>query len=309
MATNKTTSVLKVLDYTKNDKEWFDEKNMVAGYHTVSIQGETFLGQRDPLKRLAKVPYDFTNKRVLDVGCSNGGLLHALTDQIEFGVGVDFNSKCVNAANALKAVNRTDNIHFYTFDLDKEDLSMLTHFILGEKVDICFFFNISLWVKRWKDVFRLCSSMTSCLLFESHGTLAQQKAQLDFVSTIYKEVVLLSDQSDDDPTYANRKMFLCEKRIDNKIFEVDLNDVTLLDQFDRRSIQVAYEKAFSDQVVRSIHLFPSTHESVVADVNNQYILKLPRLNRGGGGLIAEAMITDCIRDKIHLSIPKFDIVT
>ena len=111
-----------LLDYTKNNKEWFDEKNMVAGYHTVSIQGETFLGQRDPIKRLGKVPYDFTNKRVLDVGCSNGGLLHALTNQIEFGVGVDFNSKCVNAANALKAVNHTDNIHFYTFDLDKEDL-------------------------------------------------------------------------------------------------------------------------------------------------------------------------------------------
>ena len=112
-----TDSILKVLDYTKSNKKWFDDKELIAGYHSVRIDGDVYKGQRDPEKRLAKVGYEFKGKRVLDVGCSNGGLLHALSDQLSFGVGVDFNSKCINAANALKAVNHIDNIHFYTFDL------------------------------------------------------------------------------------------------------------------------------------------------------------------------------------------------
>jgi len=108
-----------------------------------TIQGKSFKGQRDPERRLAKIDYDFSNKRVLDVGCSTGDCCIACRPKFRFGVGLDFNAKCINAANVLKAVNGVDNIHFYTFDLDKEDLSMINHFVFGEKVDICFFFNIS----------------------------------------------------------------------------------------------------------------------------------------------------------------------
>src|SRR5581483_3387536 len=88
-------AVLHVLDYTKSNKEWFDRHELHAGYHSVSIQGEKFKGQRDPERRLAKVDYDFRGKRVLDIGCSNGGLLHALAPTIAFGVGVDVNARCV----------------------------------------------------------------------------------------------------------------------------------------------------------------------------------------------------------------------
>ncbi|WP_435277331.1 cupin-like domain-containing protein (plasmid) [Psychrobium sp. nBUS_13] len=300
-------SMLKVLDYTKTNKKWYDDKELYAGYHTVSIQGEEFKGQREPKKRLAKVDYDFTGKKVLDVGCSNGGLLHALADKIELGVGVDFNSKCVNAANALKAINHIDNIHFYSFDLDKEDLSMLNHFIFGETVDVCFFFNISLWVKRWKQVFSLCSEMTTTLLFEAHGSDEQQQEQMNFVKSVYANIRLLSEQSDDDPTYSKRKMYICENKIERKVLGELSENSNFLKVYSEDAVKQSYEEAFKGESVSTINFYPNTHESVVADINNEYIVKFPRPHRGVDGLNAEQGITDLIRNKVQINIPALSI--
>lgn len=300
-------SMLKVLDYTKTNKKWFDDKELVAGYHTVSILGEKIKGQRDPEMRLAKVDYDFTGKRVLDVGCSNGGLLHALSDKVAFGVGVDFNAKCINAGNALKAINRRDNIHFYTFDLDKEDLSMLNHFVFGEPVDVCFFFNISLWVKRWKEVFALCSELTQNLLFEAHGNDAQQAEQLNFVKSIYADVKLLSEQSDDDPTYAKRKMYLCENRIQRGVLNNPPASAEFLKVFSESAVKEVYEAVFKGESVQAIRFFPNTHEGVVAEVNSDYIIKLPKPHRGVYGVTAEQKITDFLNGKVQLPIPSISV--
>lgn len=306
LATN-VQSMLKVLDYTKTNKKWFDDKELVAGYHTVSILGEKVKGQRDPEMRLAKVDYDFTGKRVLDVGCSNGGLLHALSDKVVFGVGVDFNAKCINAANALKAINRRDNIHFYTFDLDKEDLSMLNHFVFGEQVDICFFFNISLWVKRWKEVFTLCSELTQSLLFEAHGNDDQQAEQLHFVQSIYGSVMLLSEQSDDDPTYAKRKMYFCENKIQRGVLDIAPANAEFLKVFSEGAVKEAYESVFKGESAQSIRFFPNTHESLVAEINGDYIVKLPKPHRGVDGVTAEQKITDFLSGKVQLPIPSISV--
>ena len=311
MKNKYTESVLKVLDCTKSNKKWYDEKELFAGYHTVSIQGETIKGQRDPQMRLAKVDIDFTGKRVLDVGCSNGGLLHALTEKITFGVGVDLNAKCINAANALKAANQLNNIHFYTFDLDKEDLSMLRHFVFGEPVDICLFFNLSIWVKRWKEAFTLCSELTKTMLFEAHGSEKQQEEQLRFVKSIYQEVQLLSEQSDDDPTYAKRKMYRCEQKIERQKLQADLDnrqgESDFLKVYSEEAVKEAYEQAFPGHTVNSIHFFPNTHESVVADINGDYILKLPRPHRGLAGLNAEQAVTDFMRERLRLAVPALSV--
>lgn len=302
-----TKSVLKVLDCTKSNKSWYDDKELIAGYHTVSIQGEKVKGQRDPEKRLAKVDIDFTGKRVLDVGCSNGGLLHALTDKIAFGVGVDFNAKCINAANVLKAANERSNIHFYTFDLDKEELSMLRHFIFDEPVDVCLFFNLSIWVKRWKEAFTLCSELSETMLFEAHGNDKQQEEQIAFVKSIYQDVSLLSEQSDDDPTYAKRKMYRCEGKVERNKVDGPHGTAEFLKVFSEKTVKEAYEKVFPDQTVKSIRFFPNTHESVVAEVNEGFILKLPKPHRGLVGLNAEQAVTDFMRKRLTLAIPALSV--
>jgi aminoglycoside phosphotransferase/SAM-dependent methyltransferase len=300
-------SVLEILDYTKTNKKWFDDKKLVAGYHTVSIFGEKVKGQRDPEIRLAKVDYDFTGKRVLDVGCSNGGLLHALSDKVAYGVGVDFNAKCINAANALKAINRRDNIHFYTFDLDKEDLSMLNHFVFSEPVDICFFFNISLWVKRWKEVFTLCSGLTQSLLFEAHGNDDQQAEQLNFVQSVYSSVKLLSEQSDDDPTYTKRKMYLCEHKIQRGVLDTTRVNAEFLKVFSESAVKEVYEAVFKGESAQVIRFFQNTHESVVAEINGDYIIKLPKPHRGVHGVTAEQKITDFLSGKVQLPMPSISV--
>ena len=307
MTTQNAKSVLKVLDYTKTNKNWFDKKDLVAGYHTVSIQGQKVKGQRDSEKRLAKVDSDFTQKRVLDIGCSNGGLLHALSEKITFGVGVDFNAKCINAANVLKAINQRDNIHFYTFDLDKEDLSLLRHFVFGESVDICLFFNISLWVKRWKEVFILCAELAETLLFEAHGNEQQQEEQLRFVKSVYRNVQLLSEQSDDDPTYAKRKMYRCDNRIERLTLQSVPADAEFLKVYSEEALKKAYQQTFSGQEVKTVHFFPNTHESVVVEINRDYIVKFPRPHRGLDGLNTEQSVTDFIRHQIQLPIPALSI--
>jgi Ser/Thr protein kinase RdoA (MazF antagonist) len=304
-------SVLHVLDYTKSNKAWFDGHELYAGYHSVSIQGEKFKGQRDPELRLAKLDYDFRGKRVLDIGCSNGGLLHALAPTIAFGVGVDVNARCINAANALKAVNRTDNVHFFTFDLDKEELSILGHFVLGEPVDICLFLNLSLWIKRWKEAFEACARQTRTLLFEAHGNEKQQQEQLAFVRTVYGDVRLVSEQSDDDPTYSKRKTYLCEGRIAGLPASEgrDAGRAEYLQVFDEASVRLAYERTFVGEKARAIRFFPDTYESVVAEIDGAFIVKLPRPGRDARGLEVERAVTDFVRERVAVAVPKMSLHT
>ena len=224
---------------------------------------------------------------------------------MNLGVGLDFNTKCVNAANALKAANRVSNIHFFTFDLDKEDLSLLSSFVLDRPVDICCVLNIAIWVKRWKEVVVACRTMASTLLFEAHGSPDQQAAQISFVESLYEDCTLLSAASDDDPTYSKRTMYLCQNagttgEIPPPAAEGDLQFL----QSDNQDAALAgYASAITDEVVESFTVRAHS-ESVVAEINGNMIAKFPRPSRGIAGIQCEQKATDLIRSKVEVDVPQ-----
>jgi len=202
---SRSDKVLKLIDYTKLNKNSYTGRNFKSGYHSFVLEGVSYEGTRNNLNRIDRIKdYDFTNKVILDLGCNMGGMLHALSSKIKYGVGVDFDKKCINVANMVKDVNKISNLHFYIFDLDKEDLDLVKNFVLENRVDICFFLAVAQHIKKWKEVVQLCYGLSEYLLFESNGKQWFRDAQIDFIKRLYQSVVFLGNEG-------RRSMFLCRK--------------------------------------------------------------------------------------------------
>src|SRR4029077_16412856 len=166
--------VFRALDEVRHGGSQYSGLNFVAGYHTIELKGKRFRGQRDCAERLAKVPFDFNNKVVLDLGCNVGGMLHCLSNTIRKGYGFDFNPNCVNAAQLIKSFNGTSNLEFFTLDLDRQPAVLLRSMLLHEKVDICFLLSMCRWLNNWRELIAEASGISQTLLFESNGCADQQ---------------------------------------------------------------------------------------------------------------------------------------
>ena len=79
-----------LLNYTKTSNSSYSAQQFPAGYHTINLNGQQILGQRDPSKRLSLAPVDFCGKTVLDLGCNQGGMIHQIATSVKWAVGVDF---------------------------------------------------------------------------------------------------------------------------------------------------------------------------------------------------------------------------
>jgi len=208
-------SVLKVINYSLGKKRKTFGHGFESAYHTTKIGSKEFKGQRDIAKRFENIDYDFTGKVAIDFGCNMGGMLHHISDKLEYGVGLDYNSKVINAANMLNAANNIHNLNHYTFNFDNEDLNMLDNFVLGKKVDVCFVLAIALWVKKWKEVVKYCHKTSDTLIYESNGSEDFQSKQQEFLKTLYGSVNLLADKSLDDNRVdaqsKRRMLFICKR--------------------------------------------------------------------------------------------------
>lgn len=203
--TDKADKALNIISYTKGVKNSYAGPRFESGYHSFVLDGKSYQGTRDNQNRINQVKgFDFADKVVLDIGCNMGGMLHALGSRIKYGVGVDFSSKCINAANIVKDLNGQSNLNFYVLNLDKEDLGLINNFVLEDKVDICMFLAVAMHIQKWKDVIQFCHETSDTLLFESNGKPHQQKAQLDFLENLYNTVTFLFKDS-------RRQMYLCTK--------------------------------------------------------------------------------------------------
>jgi SAM-dependent methyltransferase len=202
--------ICNVLSYAKTHPAYAGKK-FVAGYQSHTIGDHYLAGQRDLGRRLAKIPYDFTNKTVLDIGTNQGGMLLELADKIMCGVGIDYDAKLINAANRLKSCVHANNIDFYIFDLDKEPLPHINNFLKSDHVDICFFLSMCCWVKNWKQVVEYAYKVADSLLFETNGSDELEREEIALIHQKYRRVILVSETSEDDKIQKKRKMFLCHK--------------------------------------------------------------------------------------------------
>ena len=202
--------ILNLLNYTKKSGSHYNAEGFDIGYHSFNLGGIDFRGQRDPKQRLAQVKFDFKGKKVLDLGCNQGGMLHALGGKIEYGMGVDFDSRMINTANRIAKYNQAKDLDFYVFDLEKENLELLYDFSRSENFDIVFMLSISMWIKNWQDVLRFAASIAKSLLFETNGTPKQQLEQITELKKVYNSVILLADKSEDDPGQKERQLFICK---------------------------------------------------------------------------------------------------
>ena len=205
---NSTENLKNILAYTKSSNSGYHGKNFETGYHTLEVNGETLPGQRNPLQRLENVPYDFTDKVVLDIGSNQGGMLFALKDVIAEGVGVDYDYRLVNAANALSTHYESTNTSFYVHDLDKDPIQLIESYT-DKQYDIVFLLAVCMWIKSWKETIRWVSQNSKHCLFETNGTKEQQNDQIDELSRYYDNVMLINEKSLDDPKQHNRRLYLC----------------------------------------------------------------------------------------------------
>ena len=206
----ETKQILNLLNYTKTSNQSYNAQIYPAGYHSLSITGFNITGQRNPAQRIELVPFNFSGKTVLDIGCNQGGMLFSVATKALHGIGIDFDSRLINAANKIRSHIKQQNLDFYVFDLEKEDLQIIRDFLPGEKVNITFLLSICMWIKNWREVIDLTSKISECLLFESNGTKEQQQEQLKYLKATYEEVKLIQEQSDDDEGQKNRKLYFCK---------------------------------------------------------------------------------------------------
>ena len=195
-----------ILNFTKTSNSDYSAEQFPAAYHSINVNGRQVPGQRDPAKRLASAPIDFSGKSVLDLGCNQGGMIHQVRSLIKWGVGIDYDPRMINAANRIKSVNASENISFYIVDLQNDPLELINDFLPDRKADICFLLSVCMWLKNWQQVIDFAQSKSHSMLFETNGTALQQDEQINYLKTKYSVVDMISETSDDDPVQKFRKL-------------------------------------------------------------------------------------------------------
>lgn len=206
--------ILNLLSYTKSSGSSYDAEEYESAYHSITIANQRFAGQRNPGERLDGVSFDFSGATVLDIGCNQGGMLLEVADRIKYGVGVDFDHRMVNAANRICWNKQVDNLKFYIFDVQRENLEMLPNLIPDSKVDIVFLLAVCMWITKWKELITLCATLSDRMLFESNGSDEQQREQEEFLEATYGRMDIVRLSSPDDPKQKKRKLYLCSVRSD-----------------------------------------------------------------------------------------------
>jgi hypothetical protein len=181
------------------------------GYHSFDIFDVHIQGQRNPLKRFAKIKpyYNFTGKNVLDLGCNTGGMLFHIPE-IEKGIGLDFDTTCIESCNIFKSwLHFSANYDFYVQDLNTFNCMSFCN-EKNFKPDIIFLLSLGSWIKNWKQLYTDCLNTCKTILFETNNDV-EGIPQLELFKELGTKITLISDNSDDDCTNNHgRKTYLIE---------------------------------------------------------------------------------------------------
>lgn len=183
------------------------------GYHSFDLFNMHIVGQRSPVKRLAKIRphYDFTGKRVLDLGCNTGGMMLHVPEAAA-AWGIDFDDTCIAAGELIRDyMNFMTDIRFFRRDLN--DLS-LPDFLASNgdyKPDIIFLLSIGSWCKSWPRLYKEALDTGATLLLETNNDM-EGRPQLDLFRHFGAELTCIAENSDDDCTGNHgRKMYLVRR--------------------------------------------------------------------------------------------------
>ncbi|WP_339631849.1 class I SAM-dependent methyltransferase [uncultured Sneathiella sp.] len=178
---------------------------------SMNIRGYYIEGSRNPEERLDFYPQDWTGKTVLDLGCNHGGMLLSIADKIKYGIGVDYDPTTINVANKVKSCLENNNLDFYVFNLENEDINLIRDFIPDEQIDVTLLLAVCAWIKNGSDVIDFVSKISKTLLFEANGTEDAQQDQISSLRSGYKNVELLYQVlgSKNGQEYVQRRLFFC----------------------------------------------------------------------------------------------------
>lgn len=204
--------IKRLLKYSYPTHELLPNGKESYGYHTTVLDNQVLPGQRDPAERIKLVPYDFIDKKVLDIGCNQGAMLFNLADKISYGLGVDIDYKLINVCNKISRYKQY-NIDFYTFDLDNENINIISDLSMKPRYafDVVFFLAVSCWIKKWKETIDWSYEHADHMLFESNGDDIQQQEQWLYLMQTYSKVEKIADTSEDDWYQKKRKLYWCSK--------------------------------------------------------------------------------------------------
>jgi SAM-dependent methyltransferase len=202
--------ILQLLNYASTNDKAYNGAEYEGGYHTLKIKDILIKGQRNPEIRFKNLNFDFTNKTVLDIGSNQGGMLFEIQGFIKEGIGLDIDKNLVNVSNKITKFCRYDNLSFYVFDVETENLEIIKSFFNND-IDVIFLLSVCMWINNWKDVIKWCYENSMYCFFETNGKQKVQEEQLSFLKSLYRQVTVVNETSDDDPGQKKRISVWCKK--------------------------------------------------------------------------------------------------
>ena len=181
----------------------WDNNRTNYGYHSFEFDNINIIGQRRPKMRLKEMNYDFTNKKIIDFGCNVGGMLFCM-ENIDSGLGYDFDEKVINCAKEICHILERDNLRFEVFDFDKDNYDNLVDF----KPDVVLILSLGSWIKKWIKLYQYCINLECDIILEINN-IVEGKSQLDFFEKQgLSTEEIISESTDDTTNNKRRKTYL-----------------------------------------------------------------------------------------------------